>query len=752
MAGERSRWWRNLNQLALLGLIAVTAGLLLRPSDDEALLGLPQLTAGARPSRAVKAPRDFVLRDPETTARLRLEASSRVLPIYDFDTSAGREARSRLERAFAEKPAPPAPNIKLDRSAVESFMRALELYLDDAELEAVIQGGFSDQLRDAAIMVVRTIHESRIAADRDLLRMQAPQGITLQVLDLNGDVDHEEHLTDVRAVLGIDQAKAAVDELVARALDHLSPQERRSVALLGKRLLRPNLVPNPDETRLRRERAEEAVRMVVIPIQRGETVLRAEETATERQILIVNGMAAVLGAESRLQRPIGSVLLAVLLVILAYRTTRTRTFRPTPRDLGLMTSAYLMTLLATWMAYKGAPGLGELWPNVPASAWRAAVPVAAGPLMLRFLIGRAPAHAFAALAAVTCGVMMDNSLDHAILVLTGGMAASVVNVDAERPALGIIVGGLLAGLMEAAVLSALTLLGSRWDVDAVLVASMFALGSGILAMLIVLALVPICEALFGYTSPLKLRELSSLNHPLLRELLVQAPGTYHHSIVVGALAEAAARAIGADPSLARVGGYYHDIGKLKNPRFFAENQRPRLGDPFAEHSPVMVEDEAAIRAHVAEGLELGAQHRLGAPVLDILVQHHGTSEVRTLGRVSMRPGDVPARYAGPRPQTREAAMVMLADRVEAAAEALLAAPPIEEGMLEATVARVFHDAIADDQLAECPLTLSDLSAVEREMVKVLRDILTRRGAPAGVLLADPTSPVYVVPPSAGRPN
>ncbi len=770
-------WLRGLNLLALLGLVVATAALLLRPSDDDGLLGLPDLVTGDRAPRTIKAPRDFALADPDTTARLRAEAVERVLPTYDVDTTAGLEAKSRLERAFAEivvatraaaavvdaavaAGAPPKAPV-VDQAALDGFMRTLELYLDEPEVETVLRGGFSDPVRDGAIMVVRTIHEQRIVEDRDLLRVQAPAGILLRVMDAAGQVDHEEQLVDLRALLGIDQAKATIDEVVAKHLEHLTKDERRSVALLAKRLLSPNTSANPAETDLRRLRASESVRLVIVPIKRGETVLRAGETITDRHLLLVRGMTSALDAESRYQRPLGSALLAVLLVVLAYRQARGRWFRPTPRDLGLMTAAYLVTLMVTWLAYKGAVGLGELMPSVPASAWRALVPVATGPLLLAFLIGRAPAQAFAALSAVTTGLMMDSSLDHTILVLSGSLAATLVPVDSERPRMGVVAGGLVAGLTQVAAVSVIALLGSRWSLDVVLVESVFALASGALSALLVLIATPVADVLFGYTTPIKMRELSSLNHPLLRELLVQAPGTYHHSIVVGALAEAGARAIGADAVLARVGGYYHDLGKLKNPRVFLENQRPSAraapeGEPFVELSPVLLEDEEAIRAHVRDGLEIAARHRLGGLVLEVLEQHHGTREVRGVGRARLTGRPEPAqdtRYPGPVPQSREAALVMLADAVETAADALLGRGPIEEGVLDATVARVVREAIAEEQLAECPLTLADLAVVEREMVRVLREMLTRRGGGASVRYGETGgSPVYVVPWSAGRPN
>ncbi len=742
----RSSLLRNLNMLALILLIAGSGALLLQPSDDDGLLGVPDLVVGKRSPRTIKAPRDFAVPDPETTQRLREEALRRVLPTYDVLSAVGLESKGRIERAFAEMSdavraaegpdGGARPEHKDTRAASDNFMRALQLYLDDRELETVTRGGFSDEVRDATIMVVRTIYEQRIIDDRDFLRVEAPTGVVVRMVAVSGSVEHEEQLIDYRAVLGIDQARASIDELVAKKLEHLAPAGRRAVALIAKRLLRPNMVANPDETRLRAERASASVRLVVIPLKRGETVLRADEPVTERQRMIVRWMAEQLNLENRFQLPIGGALAVVLLLFLSYGAFSRPGFLA-GRDLTFVGSMYLVSLVVFWLAYKGAGWLSEEAPGFPSTWWRLLAPVSLGAIIVRTLVGKEEARALVVISSITAGLMMDESIGFSFYVLAGSLAALSPSTDPDRPGLGLLKRGLFAGLAQAFTLWALSLLESHWTMSAALTDFGIALASGLGSGILTAILIPASDVLFGYTSPFKMKELANLNHPLLRDLLVQAPGTYHHSIVVGALAEAGARAIGADPMLARVGGYYHDVGKLKNPRLFSENQRgarAREEGAWAAGVLAVVDEAQAIKMHVTDGLELGAKHRLGQDILEIIAQHHGTSSIRRLEERAAELGTIPPtgtlRYAGPKPISKEAALVLLADGVESAADSMLASAPIEDGMLESTAWRVVREAMAEGQLEGAELTSSDVKKIVAEFVVVLRDILRRRGNPS----------------------
>jgi hypothetical protein len=241
-------------------------------------------------------------------------------------------------------------------------------------------------------------------------------------------------------------------------------------------------------------------------------------------------------------------------------------------------------------------------------------------------------------------------------------------------------------------------------------------------------LLPLLEYLFDVATDFKLLELANPNQPILKHLTLAAPGTYQHSIVVGTLAEAAAEAIGAHALLCRVGAYYHDIGKLKKPGYFVENQ----GGPRSPHEKLAPHLSAlVVMSHVREGVELAEAHGLPRAVVDLIHQHHGTRLVTFFfhkAQVAADPalGIVPEqeyRYLGPKPQTREAAILMLADAVEAAAHLLEDPTPARvQGLAHAIVNQVF----ADGQLDECDLTLRDLHAIAKSFVRVLTAMFHHR--------------------------
>ena len=315
------------------------------------------------------------------------------------------------------------------------------------------------------------------------------------------------------------------------------------------------------------------------------------------------------------------------------------------------------------------------------------------------------------------------------------------------------------GLSGAAVAAAMALHAGARPADLLLSAGAALLSGAVLVPLLSAVALPPLARLFGHVTGGQLRALANLNHPALKELIVQAPGTYRHSIVAGALVEEAARAIGADPLLARVGAYYHDLGKIRTPLLFAENQRDR--NEHDELPPPI--SAAAIRRHVADGLEAARRWRLPVEVVAFIEQHHGTRLVGYFWAKQQRvaeaggpPADeVTFRYPGPRPQTREVALVMLADACEASAH--LAERTTAEG-LRALVDRRFAEIVAEGQLDECELTQRDLSLSAEAMTRTLQThVQSRPSGPHGPPPIRPAPSAWSEPrdrepqqPSAGR--
>jgi putative nucleotidyltransferase with HDIG domain len=251
---------------------------------------------------------------------------------------------------------------------------------------------------------------------------------------------------------------------------------------------------------------------------------------------------------------------------------------------------------------------------------------------------------------------------------------------------------------------------------------------GIFSSMVTMIAIPFLETLFNYTTDVKLLELSNLNHQLLKEMLVKAPGTYHHSMMVGSMVEAAAEEIGANPLLGKVMSYYHDIGKMEHSNYFIENQKPG-SNPHDHISPFM--SRTLLVAHIKDGVEMGIKYKLGRPIIDGIVQHHGTTLIsffynkaldqKTEGDPDFSEDEF--RYPGPKPQFREAALCMLADSIEAAARSLDEPTP---SRLQNIVKNIIQRKFVDGQLDECQLTLKDISKVEDAFIRILLGIYHQR--------------------------
>jgi putative nucleotidyltransferase with HDIG domain len=245
---------------------------------------------------------------------------------------------------------------------------------------------------------------------------------------------------------------------------------------------------------------------------------------------------------------------------------------------------------------------------------------------------------------------------------------------------------------------------------------------GISAGLVTAGITPLMEIAFDYTTDIKLLELANLDRPILRKLMIEAPGTYHHSVIVGSMVEVAASEIGANPLLAKVCGYYHDIGKIKKPLYFIENQSngKNKHDKLAPSMSGLI-----LIAHVKDGVEIAKENKLGHAIVETIRQHHGTSLISFFyDKAKQLKGEDAVnidnyRYPGPRPQTREAGLVMLADVVEAASRTLENPTP---SRIQGHVQNLINKMFSDGQLDECELTLKDLHNIAKSFNKILNGI------------------------------
>ena len=348
-----------------------------------------------------------------------------------------------------------------------------------------------------------------------------------------------------------------------------------------------------------------------------------------------------------------------------------------------------------------------------------ALPMAALSMPLTLLLNPTAAVVTTIMTSLLVGLMAGQRLAITLCLLTGGLAGAVAVRGARRRG-QLLTAGAFSGLAQGVSVMAVALmehLGVRlafWE------GAVSGAISGIAAFVGTIALLPILENIFGLITDITLLELSDLNHPLLKELSLKAPGTYHHSLIVATLAEAGCEAIGANGLLARVGCYFHDIGKIPKSEYFVENQPPGQSrhDTLAPSMSSLI-----IINHVKEGVELARANQLNQAIIDFIPGHHGTGLIYYFYRRALEQVEDESllkeenfRYPGPRPRIRETAVAMLADSVEAACRAL---PEHTPAKLTVAVRRIINNKFIDGQLNECTLTLQDLERIAEAFVRVL---------------------------------
>jgi putative nucleotidyltransferase with HDIG domain len=337
---------------------------------------------------------------------------------------------------------------------------------------------------------------------------------------------------------------------------------------------------------------------------------------------------------------------------------------------------------------------------------------------------------FSLLIAVLSSLAVNGNLKFFIYFLVSSLAAAYWVRDYRERGI-LIKTGLKVGLINVLLcISMETVYGSLLSIETLVALTLGFIG-GVLAGIISTGIIPLVEMAFDFTTDMKLLELANLDQPLLRELMLQAPGTYHHSVIVSSMVEATAKAIKANPLLAKVSAYYHDIGKMGKPLYFIENQ---VGDENRHDKLAPSMSNLILISHVKEGAEMAQKHKLGREIIDIIQQHHGKSLIsyfynkakeQAVNR-SGRPTKIKEedfRYPGPKPQTKEAGLVMLADMVEAAVRSLTNPSPAR---IQGTVQKIINKAFADGQLDDCELTLRDLNEIATGFNKTLGGIFHHR--------------------------
>jgi cyclic-di-AMP phosphodiesterase PgpH len=351
------------------------------------------------------------------------------------------------------------------------------------------------------------------------------------------------------------------------------------------------------------------------------------------------------------------------------------------------------------------------------------MPIAAGAMLVTLLFDFHTAITFSFTISLLSGYWLHDAF-FPLYTFVGSLTAAFSVIRCKKRS-ALLRGGLYVVLVNVMMAFILLISENALYVNEIYSSAVFAIFSGITVSAIVSMLLPLLEYAFKITTDISLLELLDLNQPLMKGLMITAPGTYHHSVIVGNLVEAAAEAVGVNPLLARVSSYYHDIGKIKMPDYFVENQTvsPSKHEKLTPHMSSMI-----IISHVKEGVDLAKQYKLPPVIIDIIRQHHGSAVItyffqkaREQGQENLTEEDY--KYPGPKPQTRVAALVMMADAVEAASRVLNDPTPAR---IAALVDKIINHIFLEGQLDECELTLKDISEIKRRFTYILTGIFHKR--------------------------
>ncbi|MCB9681587.1 MAG: HDIG domain-containing protein [Alphaproteobacteria bacterium] len=737
----------------LLVLTAIVCAALV---TDWARVPTEPVHEGDVAERTVKAPFRFVYNDLDGFAAARARARADAPPVYVYDDGSVADLTARLRAAFRDArsvltpasaaadgstegvagdvPAgaaatPVEPTAEQRRAATRTFLGDLGIDVAERQVRPLADAGFPVEAENAVVGWVEVALSDRfVLADRQELpddgrdlwiqpRASDREAFRLTELDRVVEPDDIERRITLAAVEDGDDAWADAAASVARPL------------------VRPNLAYDAERTTKAADAAEGAVRMETIGVQRGETLFREGDKITSTQARMYEALQSSRSDKGALLSLVTSAAFLLLLLGSLYLAARHRFDRETgTRDLAAISGVIGMMALLGRIVVSSSPGIADLIGNnaTAESVWFL-VPVAGAAMLTRILLGSRRAAFVAVAVAAVCGLLMRLDALYVVYFLLTSLVAAT-SVEHLRERIEVLRAGVWTGAfgaLAALLLHFLELYGGSGELSLSttvrpLWSMGFAFAGGVLSGFFVLAVIPIFESV-GFVTDHRMLELASLNHPLLRKLMLRAPGTYHHSVVVGTLAEAACDAIGANSLQAKISAYFHDIGKTIKPRFFVENQRgganPHGGlDPAASAEIII--------GHVVDGARMAREHNLPKPILDNILMHHGTGLLQYFFAKAQMEADDPAsvdeatfRYPGPRPNTREAGVVMLADKVEAATRTIK--HPTEEN-IRAMINRIINSVIADHQFAECPLTFQEIHVIADAFVYVLLGIYHQR--------------------------
>lgn len=635
--------------------------------------------------------------DTVTTEQHRKAAAAAVEASYHLQEGATEEVLMALEDLFAELALVQQYGQNLRNAAESPMLSTIRSYTSEeiAYAQSMVKG------------ITLTSYQTRV-----LLGTQA-ESFNTMVSEVRSAVENALNTT-----IREGQVSTSISNINAICKYRVDSDLTNSIVpVVLNAVIKPNMVVDEMATEAARQAARDSVEPVIY--KQGQNIVREGERVSSYQIAMLSALGLLDTTSIDLTVYGGAALIVVatvILMVLMLHMLNPDVLRE-PRQVIVIMLVMIISM-----------GLGVISVKL-ISVYL--VPVALGAMLLTGLLGaRTGLTAGIALSVILASLAAGSNgaySEEMVHLLLNGVIGSTVAVKflAGKPqrVRTVICGVLVAGVNLVLMLAQGLMTAS--DLHNTMSNAVWSMAGGVISGLIAVGFQPVFEAAFNLATPSKLLELANPNQPLLRRLLIEAPGTYHHAIIVANLSEAAAEKIGANPLLARTGAYFHDIGKLKRPLYFKENQR---GDNPHDRTDAYV-SAAIVTAHTSDGLALAQKHHLPPEIQRIIVEHHGDTPVmyfyhKALQQADGKPVDIKDfRYGGSRPSTKESAIVMLADTIEAAVRSM--ADPTPQA-IQRFIERLVRGKIEDGQLSNSPLSLLDIDGICEAFSSVLSGVFHER--------------------------
>jgi putative nucleotidyltransferase with HDIG domain len=693
---------------------------------------LPEnLTEGEIATSDIVAPMDLTIEDVETTEKRRTETVEVVLPVYRQDPNVTLNTEEKIReffsfgRALVEEP----PKTESKNTFRTNTAEIFGFELTSTDLNNLIKANFGETLEESLINLVIKVSGTGIIVSKNLfIHGEGDKGL---VLIRSSGVEQSIQTTDI---LDIKESK---DRLTAEVNQLEIPQTEKSLLIkLSHSFIQANVTYDRLVMEQRQREARESVSTVFYTIKKGKVILRkGDEISADalKQIEIINQN---LQAKPSWLTNFTGIFLLFTLIILAvwyYMKSLVRT--------NLALKYFLMmgvTLILSILFYKLSIFLAETFGQSSnlsffshTESYYYAFSYQFGALLFAFLASIPVALVYTVVNCLLVGYLFQSNFSLLIFSLIGGFAAiyGIKYYGTQNRIATFKAGFFLVAPVNVFIIITFHLIRERLGpIDLVASELFMGLVGGLLSAALAFVFMPGFENLFDIATQSKLLELTNSDLPIFREMAMEAPGSYHHSLIVATLAENAAEDIKLDPMVAKVGALYHDIGKIKRPEYFIEN-KGRTPDLHKDLKPSM--STLVIVNHVKEGVERAKKLKLPKLIRDIIEQHHGSSLVRYFyekAKTEYDPemqkiGEESYRYAGPKPKTKEAAMIMLADSLEAASRSLKS--PTKTN-IKRMITEIINNYIQDGQLDDCDFSLKELRVTASSFLDTLYTIYHHR--------------------------